>query len=103
MASDAGAAGGNWIVGFGSLSVVRQLGLMVGLAASVAIGFAVVLWSQKPEYSVLYSNIEFADANTAIEQLNLYGIPYTFDASGRAILVPVDRVHEARLKLAAEG
>lgn len=103
MATDSQSAGGNWVAGFGSLGVVRQLGLMVGLAASVAIGFAVVLWSQKPEYSVLYSNIDFADANTAIEQLNLYKIPYSFDASGRAILVPVDQVHEARLKLAAEG
>ncbi len=103
MAAGSGTAGGNWIAGFGSLGVVRQLGLMVGLAASVAIGFAIVLWSQKPEYSVLYSNIDFADANTAIDQLNLYSIPYTFDTSGRAILVPADRVHEARLKLAAEG
>jgi len=103
MASDAGAAGGNWIVGFGSLGVVRQLGLMVGLAASVAIGFAIVLWSQEPDYRVLYSNIDFADANTAIEQLNTAGIPYSFDAQGRAILVPADRVHDARLRLAAEG
>ena len=103
MAGEAGTAGGNWIVGFGSLGVVRQLGLMVGLAASVAIGFAVVLWSQEPDYRVLYSNIDFADANQAIEQLNTAGIPYSFDANGRAILVPADRVHDARLRLAAEG
>lgn len=32
------------------MSVLRQLGLLVGLAASVAIGFAVVLWSQQPDY-----------------------------------------------------
>jgi len=103
MAGEAGTSGGNWIVGFGSLGVVRQLGLMVGLAASVAIGFAVVLWSQEPDYRVLYSNIDFADANQAIEQLNTAGIPYSFDANGRAILVPADRVHDARLRLAAEG
>lgn len=103
MASNAGAAGGNWIVGFGSLGVVRQLGLMVGLAASVAIGFAIVLWSQEPDYRVLYSNIDFADANQAIEQLNTAGIPYSFDTQSRAILVPADRVHDARLRLAAEG
>lgn len=103
MAGETGTAGGNWIVGFGSLGVVRQLGLMVGLAASVAIGFAVVLWSQEPDYRVLYSNIDFADANQAIEQLNTAGIPYSFDANGRAILVPADRVHDARLRLAAEG
>ena len=29
---------------FASLSIPRQIGLLVGLAASVAIGLAVVLW-----------------------------------------------------------
>ncbi|MAK72924.1 MAG: flagellar M-ring protein FliF, partial [Pseudomonadales bacterium] len=35
------------------LPMLRQFGLLVGLAASVAIGFAVVLWSQEPEYRPL--------------------------------------------------
>ncbi|NVK42675.1 MAG: flagellar M-ring protein FliF [Oceanospirillaceae bacterium] len=91
------------MAGFSGLSILRQIGLMVGLAASVAIGFAVVLWSQQPDYRVLFSNLSFADANQVIEQLRLYNTPYKFDAEGRAILVPQDRVHEARLKLAAEG
>ncbi|WP_050764180.1 flagellar basal-body MS-ring/collar protein FliF [Neptuniibacter caesariensis] len=91
------------MLGFNKLSIVRQIGLMVGLAASVAIGFAVVLWSQKPEQRVLFSNLTFSDANQIIEQLRLYNVPYTFDADGRAILVPDEHVHQARLKLAAEG
>nr|WP_231902168.1 flagellar basal-body MS-ring/collar protein FliF [Neptuniibacter pectenicola] len=89
--------------GFNKLGIVRQIGLMVGLAASVAIGFAVVLWSQKPEQRVLFSNLSFSDANQIIEQLRLYNVPYNFDADGRAILVPDEYVHQARLKLAAEG
>ncbi|ANG61747.1 flagellar M-ring protein FliF [Marinobacterium aestuarii] len=91
------------MAGFSSLSILRQIGLMVGLAASVAIGFAVVLWSQQPDYRVLFSNLSFADANQVIEQLRLYNTPYKFDADGRAILVPQEHVHQARLKLAAEG
>lgn len=94
---------GNPMQGFNRLGIVRQIGLMVGLAASIAIGFAVVLWSQKPEYRVLYSNLSFADANQVIEQLKLYNLPYKFDADGRAILMPPEHVHQARLKLAAEG
>jgi len=94
---------GNPMQGFNKLGIVRQLGLMVGLAASVAIGFAVVLWSQKPEQRVLFSNLSFSDANQIIEQLRLYNVPYNFDADGRAILVPDEYVHQARLKLAAEG
>ncbi|WP_415894457.1 flagellar basal-body MS-ring/collar protein FliF [Neptuniibacter sp. PT8_73] len=91
------------MLGFNKLSIVRQIGLMVGLAASVAIGFAVVLWSQKPDQRVLFSNLNFSDANQIIEQLRLYNVPYKFDADGRAILVPDEYVHQARLKLASEG
>ncbi|MBR9885466.1 MAG: flagellar basal body M-ring protein FliF [Oceanospirillales bacterium] len=101
-AGQIGAKGG-WMSGFNSLGILRQLGLMVGLAASVAIGFAVVLWSQAPDYRVLFSNLSFADANDVIAQLDQMQIPYEFDAAGRAILVPQDRVHQARLRLAADG
>jgi len=94
---------GGILAGFNSLGILRQLGLMVGLAASVAIGFSVVLWSQQPDYRVLFSNMEFADANQVIEQLQLYKVPYKFDTSSRAILVPESHVHTARLRLAAEG
>ncbi len=94
---------GSLMSGFNSLGILRQLGLMVGLAASIAIGFAVVLWSQKPDYRVLFSNLNFADANEVIEQLQLFNVPYKFDADGRAILVPGEHVHQARLKLASEG
>ncbi|MBP0048526.1 flagellar M-ring protein FliF [Marinobacterium sp. AK62] len=94
---------GSLMTGFNSLGILRQLGLMIGLAASIAIGFAVVLWSQKPDYRVLFSNLNFADANEVIEQLKLYSVPYKFDADGRAILVPEEHVHQARLKLASEG
>lgn len=105
MADSAGQFGtkGSWVSGFNSLSILRQLGLMVGLAASIAIGFAVVLWSQAPDYRVLFSNLTFADANEVIEQLDQLQIPYEFDTAGRAILVPQDQVHQARLRLAAQG
>lgn len=103
MADSAEKLSGSPMLGFNKLSIVRQIGLMVGLAASVAIGFAVVLWSQKPEQRVLFSNLSFSDANQIIEQLRLYNVPYKFDADGRAILVPDEYVHQARLKLASEG
>ncbi|WP_417583434.1 flagellar basal-body MS-ring/collar protein FliF [Nitrincola sp.] len=91
------------MAGFNGLGILRQLGLMIGLAASVAIGFAVVLWSQQPDYRVLYANLSFSDANEVIEQLRMNKIPYRFDADGRAILVPESHVHTARLQLAADG
>jgi flagellar M-ring protein FliF len=102
-AVDTQVAKGNLMVGFNKLSLMRQLGLMIGLAASIAIGFAIVLWSKAPDQRVLFSNLSFADANQVIEQLKTYNIPYTFEADGRAILVPEANVSQARLQLAADG
>ncbi len=36
---------------------LRQMAVMVGIAASVALGVAVVLWSQSPNYAPLYGNL----------------------------------------------
>ena len=94
---------GSLMVGFNKLSLMRQLGLMIGLAASIAIGFAIVLWSKEPDQRVLFSNLSFADANQVIEQLKVYNIPYTFQPDGRAILVPEANVSQARLQLASDG
>ena len=51
------------------MSMLRQVGLLVGLAASVAIGFAVVLWSQQPDYRPLLGSLVGMDANQVMETL----------------------------------
>ncbi|WJW74575.1 flagellar basal-body MS-ring/collar protein FliF [Thiohalobacter sp. IOR34] len=89
--------------GFAALPAVRQVGLMIGLAASVALGVAVVLWSQTPNYSLLYANLPERDASQVADALQQAGIPYKIDAGSGALLVPADKIHEARLKLAANG
>jgi flagellar M-ring protein FliF len=43
--------------GFNNLNLLRQAGLMVALAASVAIGFAVVLWTIGDDYRPLYAGL----------------------------------------------
>lgn len=110
MAVDnAPATTGSMVAGFGAaagfnrLGILRQVGLMVGLAASVAIGFAVVLWSQEPDYRPLLGNLNNLDANEIINTLQLNQIPYRIDNSSGALLVAADQIHQARLKLAAEG
>lgn len=89
--------------GFNRLGIFRQIGLMVGLAASVAIGFAVVLWSQEPDYRPLLNNLNSLDANEIIDTLQQNQIPYRIDGSSGALLVAADQLYQARLKLAAGG
>ena len=90
-------------VGMSELPVVRQVGLLLGLAASIAIGIAVVIWSQAPSYSVLFSNINAKDSNEVIQVLQRIGVKYELDLSSGSILVENEKVQQARIELAAEG
>lgn len=83
--------------------LVRQLGVMIGLAASVALGVAAVMWVQTPGFRPLYANLAERDQARVIEELAKTGIPHKIDSASGAILVPDKQMHEARLKLAAQG
>ncbi|TVO79057.1 MAG: flagellar basal body M-ring protein FliF [Sedimenticola selenatireducens] len=76
---------------------------MVGIAASVALGIAVVLWSQTPNYSLLYGNLAQKDASEVVAALEQSGIPYKVNQSTGAVMVDSGKVQEARMKLAGQG
>ncbi|MBI5575974.1 MAG: flagellar M-ring protein FliF [Deltaproteobacteria bacterium] len=69
--------------------------------ASIALIFFAFTWSQKEEYHVLYTNLSESDAGQIAQKLKDLKVPYRVDAGG--ILVPENRVHEARLQLASQG
>ncbi len=69
----------------------------------MALGVAVVMWGQEPSYRVLYSSLSDKDSGQIVDALQKNSIPYKVDQASGAIQVPVERVHDARLKLAAQG
>lgn len=81
---------------------LKPLVLLIGIAAAVAAGVGIVLWSKEPTYSLLYGNLGQQDAAQIAQALDTNGIPYKLEGSG-SITVPADRVHDARLKLAGQG
>ncbi|WP_252273095.1 flagellar basal-body MS-ring/collar protein FliF [Pseudomonas subflava] len=85
------------------MSMLRQLGLLVGLAASVAIGFAVVLWSQQPDYKPLLGNLAGMDSTQVMDVLNAADIAYTVEPNSGALLVKSEDLGRARMRLAAAG
>ena len=85
------------------LPMLRQFGLLVGLAASVAIGFAVVLWSQEPEYRPLYNSMDGFDAGQVVEMLQQSRIDYKVEPNSGALLVRSEDLADARLRLASAG
>lgn len=89
--------------GLGDLPWLRQVGLMVGLAASVAIGFGVVLWSKEPNFQPLYSDVTTLEASELSAMLQRENIEFKVDTGNGMVLVRADKIDEARLLLAREG
>jgi flagellar M-ring protein FliF len=82
---------------------LKPLLLLVGIAAAVAAGVSVVLWSRGPSFSLLYGNLGTEDQAQITQALDAAGIPYHMDPGSNAIQVPTERLSEARLKLAGQG
>lgn len=82
---------------------LRQLLMLVGIAAAVAIGTASVLWSRSPDYRVLYSSLAPERASAVVDTLTTLNIPYRIEDQTGAIMVPSEKLNEARLKLAGSG
>ena len=82
---------------------VHHIARLVGLAAAVAIGTVVALWTSEPNYAPLYSNMSGKDAAQVADVLAASDIDYTLDSASGSILVDQSRLGEARLKLASQG
>jgi len=91
----------------GNTGVFAQMGgkllLVAGIAAVVAVMVVFWLWSQQPDYRVLFSNYSDKDGGAIVAALEKLNVPYKFSDSGTAIMVPAAQVHQVRLKLAADG
>lgn len=81
----------------------QLLALLLVVAAAIAMLVGGWMWSTTPDYKVLYSNLNDRDGGAVIAALQQMNIPYKFAEGGGALLVPAERVHDARLTLATQG
>jgi flagellar M-ring protein FliF len=89
---------------FNQLSNQKKLGLILSAAAVIALLVGALMWSQAPDYRVLYNNVTDQDGAAIITALQQMNVPYKFSESGGgAILIPEKQVHEIRLRLAGQG
>ncbi|WP_343551378.1 flagellar basal-body MS-ring/collar protein FliF [Pantoea sp.] len=80
-----------------------RIPLIVAAAAVIAVVFALVMWAKAPDYRVLYNNLSDEDGGAIVTQLTQMNIPYQFAENGGALMVPAEKVHELRLRLAQQG
>tara|TARA_R110002072_G_scaffold4663_1_gene32268 strand:+ start:3427 stop:5139 length:1713 start_codon:yes stop_codon:yes gene_type:complete len=93
----------NFLTGFNRLNLIRQAGLLVGLAASIALGFAVVLWSQQEDFQPLYPSMQGYNVAELAQILEVGNIQYRIEPASGVLLVPAQRVNEIRLQVAGAG
>ena len=72
-------------------------------ALSVAVVVGLLYWSSGASYAPLMTNLSSEDAAEITDKLRADNIPFRMSASGSVLLVPAERVHQVRLRLAGEG
>lgn len=88
------------MTGFNRLSIVRQVGLIVGFTVILALAVALIIWAQETTYRPLISNLEDYNAREILEALDAESIDYNINPSSGIVMVAEDEIHEARLALA---
>ncbi len=81
---------------------LKQVALLAGVAVAVAAAIWLVLWSQGPNYTVLYGQLSERESGQVMDALTASGIQFKLNPAG-AIMVPETELQDARIKLAGQG
>jgi flagellar M-ring protein FliF len=80
----------------------QKIGYLITLAALIAVLGGMWMWSKAPDYRVLYAGLSDRDGGAVVAALSQMNIAYRFSDVGGAIMVPAHKLHEVRMKLAAQ-
>lgn len=83
--------------------VMKQILFLLAIAASIALGGWILMWSQSPSYQVLFANMAPQESTEVVEVLQQMNVDYKLDPASGALMVPASDVQSLRMKLAAEG
>jgi flagellar M-ring protein FliF len=97
------AASASFVERVRSFSPGQIMAVLGGIAALIAVLAVSLMWTKEPDWRVLFSGLGDKDAGAVVAGLDKLQVPYKLSEGGGAILVPGDRVHDARLKLASQG
>ncbi len=96
-------ASASWLQRLSALDRAQRMRLGVGVALLVAAAVAAIVMGRQPDYRVLFANLNDKDGGAIVAQLSQMNVPYKHAEGGGAILIPSDRVHDVRLRLATQG
>ncbi len=85
------------------MAPAQRMRLALGIGLLVVVAVVGLLMGRQAEWRVLYANLADKDGGAIVAQLSTLNVPYKVAEGGGAILVPADRVHDTRLRLATQG
>lgn len=97
------SASPNWLQRLSALDRSQRMRLGAGIALLVVAAVAAMVMGRQPDYKVLFSNLSDKDGGAIVAQLSQMNVPYKHADGGGAILIPAERVHDVRLRLATQG
>ena len=92
-----------WLQRLAALDRAQRMRLGAGLALLVVAAVAALVLGRQPDYRVLFANLSDKDGGAIVAQLSQMNVPYKHADGGGAILIPADKVHDVRLRLASQG
>ncbi len=63
----------------------------------------VTQWARKPDFGLLYGELNPKESGEIIELLKDESIPFQISSNGSALLIPTEKIYEMRLRLASKG
>ena len=85
------------------LTLGKKIALLT-LIGSTILGFIFVMtWAGRPDFRVLYANLNPEDAGAILTKLKDQKIQYQISSNGNSILIPGERIYEIRMELASQG
>ena len=103
VASFPAAAAPAWGGRLATMDRRKRLRLALGVVVLVAVAIAAVVLGRQPDWRVLFANLSDKDGGAVVAQLTTMNIPYKYAEGGGAVMVPADKVHDVRLRLASQG
>lgn len=87
----------------GRLTLGQQVALTTVILGGIALLIGIAYWAGRPDYALLFGNLEPTDASRIVESLESQNVKYEIRERGTAVYVPREDVYELRLRLAGEG
>jgi len=84
-------------------SIKQRLVISGVLVAFISVVIVVMLWANRTEYDLLYSQLDSEAAGSIVADLQTNKVPYRLENGGTTIYAPREQIAELRLRYAQNG